>query len=93
MTVSLLTEEEAANALRVCSRTLRKARQAGQLPFIRIGRNVRYSESDLAKFIERSRECPSTNAPARRSGNTRSTTTVFDFEEARKEKASRKPGR
>lgn len=61
--IELLTEEEAAERLRVCCRTLRKARQSGDLSFHLIGRNVRYSESDLAKFIERSRVCPSTNAP------------------------------
>ena len=78
----LYTESEAADRLRVCSRTLRKARQTGDLPFVRIGRSIRYSDSDLAQFIERSRECLSTAAKAPRSGNTTSRSTVSDFAEA-----------
>ncbi|MED5546088.1 MAG: helix-turn-helix domain-containing protein [Pseudomonadota bacterium] len=89
---ALFTEQEAAQALKVCTRTLRKARQDGALSFVRIGRNVRYSEADLAQFIERSRECLSTSAPARRSGSTRSPSTVFDFEEVRAARGSAKRG-
>lgn len=88
--ITLMTEDEAAQALRLCAKTLRKARQQGELSFVRIGRNVRYSESDLAQFIERSRECLSTSAPARRSGNTRSRSTVLDFEEVRAKRTSAK---
>lgn len=84
----LLTEEQAAQALQVCGRTLRKARQQGALPYVRIGRTIRYTETDLTQFIERARECPSIDAKTPRSGNTRSRLTVFDFEEARAEKAS-----
>lgn len=87
----LLTEDQAAQALHVCARTLRKARQSGDLSFVRIGRTVRYSESDLAQFIERSRECLSTNARVRRSGNTRSRSTVLDFEEVRAKSIAGKP--
>lgn len=90
MSKLLLTEDEAAKALQVCGRTLRKARQEGSLPFIRIGRTIRYTETDLTQFIERARECPSIDAKTPRSGNTRSRLTVFDFEEARAEKASAK---
>lgn len=89
--ITLLTESEAAHSLQVCAKTLRKARQQGELSFVRIGRNVRYSESDLAQFIERSRECLSTNAPARRTGNTRSRSTVLDFEEVRAKRNGAKP--
>lgn len=84
----LLTEHEAADRLKVCARTLRKERQAGRLPFVRIGRSIRYAESDLAQFIERSRECPSIAAKAPHTGSTRSTSTVFDFEEARAKRKS-----
>jgi excisionase family DNA binding protein len=52
---ALLTEGEAAEALRICTRTLRKERQAGKLPYILIGRRVLYSPSDLETFIERAR--------------------------------------
>ena len=91
MTVlALLTEHEAAEALRVCTRTLRKARQDGQLNFVQFGRTIRYSQADLAAFIERNRVCPSTSGKARRTGNTRSASAVFDFEEARAARASGK---
>ncbi|WP_103727614.1 helix-turn-helix domain-containing protein [Novosphingobium sp. HII-3] len=85
-----MTEGEAAAALQICPRTLRKARQQGDLSFVRIGRNVRYSQSDIEQFIERSRECHSTSARAPRSGSTRSRSTVFDFEEVRARRASAK---
>lgn len=79
----LMTEREAAARLRLCPRTLRKARARGELHFVKYGRKILYSDSDLADFIERHRQCPSRNAKAPRSGNTRSRSTVFDFEEAR----------
>lgn len=47
----LLTELEAAELLRIHSKTLQKARQSGQLPFVRIGRCVRYMIPDLHAFI------------------------------------------
>jgi len=51
----LLTEQDAAATLKVCPRTLRKERQAGRLPYILIGRSVRYAPSDLEVFVQRSR--------------------------------------
>lgn len=58
----LLTETEAAEALKVCTRTLRKERQAGRLAYVLIGRAVRYTMDDLDRFIETAREirppCP-----------------------------------
>lgn len=53
---ALLTEAEAAQALSVCTRTLRKARQEGKLSYVLIGRSVRYTVSDLEAFIEASRQ-------------------------------------
>ena len=53
---ALLTEPEAAEALRVCTRTLRKARQDGKLSYVLIGRSVRYTMDDLQSFIEASRQ-------------------------------------
>ena len=87
---ALLTETQAAQHLKLCRRTLRKFRQEGSLPFVRLGRSIRYTETDLSLFIERSRECPSTSEKARRSGNTRSRSTVYDFEEVRAERANAK---
>ena len=67
----LLTETEAAECLRVCTRTLRKARQAGQLHYILIGRAVRYTLPDLESYIEQLRQvqpvCPPTQPTRRRS--------------------------
>lgn len=54
--VALLTEAEAAEALRVCTRTLRKARREGKLSYVLIGRAVRYTMRDLETFIEASRQ-------------------------------------
>lgn len=53
---ALLTENEAAEALRLCTRTLRKARQEGRLTYVLIGRAVRYTMSDLEQFIDNSRQ-------------------------------------
>lgn len=47
----LLTEDEAARALKLCKRTLRKARQQGDLAYVLIGRAVRYTLADLQEFI------------------------------------------
>lgn len=52
----LLTEGEAAEVLKLCTRTLRKARQHGKLTYVLIGRSVRYTMSDLEAFIEASRQ-------------------------------------
>lgn len=52
----LLTETEAAEALRLSARTLRKARTDGRLRYILIGRAVRYTMEDLESFIESLRQ-------------------------------------
>lgn len=87
---ALMTEPEAAEALKVCTRTLRKARQAGNLPFVRIGRNIRYTHDDLNHFIEKARECPSIPAKVPRSGGIHSPSTVTDFAEALAKRRSAK---
>ena len=53
---ALLTEQEAAEALRVCTRTLRQARKDGRLTYVLIGRCVRYTMDDLESFIAVSRQ-------------------------------------
>lgn len=52
----LLTEAEAAERLRLCQRTLRKARQEGLLHYVLIGRAVRYTVADLESYIEALRQ-------------------------------------
>ena len=52
----LVDEREAAEVLGLKIATLRRWRWAGSsLPFIRIGRAIRYSPSDLQAFIEAGR--------------------------------------
>src|SRR5687767_10816160 len=64
---SLLTETEAADALRVCARTLRRLRQRGEIRYVAITRRtVAYRPEDLAAFVEqRTRMCQD-STPTRR---------------------------
>jgi excisionase family DNA binding protein len=73
---ALLTEIEAAEALRVCPRTLRKARQEGKLSYVLIGRAVRYTADDLQGFIEASRQ---DRQPCQRRTNARKTGNIVPF--------------
>ncbi|HMO28438.1 helix-turn-helix domain-containing protein [Enterovirga sp.] len=51
----LLDEEEAARLLKVATGTLRNYRTRGQGPiFVKLGGSVRYRQSDLQDYIERS---------------------------------------
>ncbi len=51
----LLTRTEAAELLKVSPRTLHRLSNAGTLPIVRIGRQVRIHPDDLARFIEKAR--------------------------------------
>lgn len=73
LAVFLMTESEAADALRLCPRTLRKARQEGRLGYVLIGRAIRYSISDLESFVLAARQDnlvarPTSKGTARRGG-------------------------
>lgn len=59
---ALLTEAQAAEALQLCTRTLRKARQEGKLRYVKYGRAIRYSPEDIAQFIDGQR-CLETKTP------------------------------
>ena len=49
----LITGHEAAKILGLSEQTLRIHRiKGGGVPFVKIGRNVRYKESDLISYIE-----------------------------------------
>ena len=48
----LLTEREAASLLRISPRKLWEIRMQGQIPFVRIGRAIRYSRDELASWIQ-----------------------------------------
>lgn len=49
---SLLTDQEACQYLRIRPRQLYTWRVAGMIPFIRIGRSIRYRRSDLETLID-----------------------------------------
>jgi excisionase family DNA binding protein len=47
----LLTVDETATALKVCTRTVRRAIKSGELPAVRLGRQYRIRRRDLDLFI------------------------------------------
>ena len=49
----LLTSREAANALAISERTLFSLRKAGEIVAVQIGKSVRFSETELRRFIAR----------------------------------------
>ncbi len=49
---SLLTIEEAAERLGVTPRMIRRLTTSRRLPFVKVGRLVRFREVDLAEFVE-----------------------------------------
>ncbi|WP_181708602.1 helix-turn-helix domain-containing protein [Chthonobacter rhizosphaerae] len=48
---SLLKLADAADVLGVSIRTIRRLYEAGELPVVRVGRQIRVSPSDLNRFI------------------------------------------
>jgi excisionase family DNA binding protein len=52
-----LSEREAAERLGISRLTLWRARQRGEIAFLRIGRRVLYSESHLNDFEQRDERC------------------------------------
>lgn len=79
----LLTEAEAAQRLRVCTRTLRKARHSGLLHYVLIGRAVRYTLADLESYIDRLRQvqplCPPTTSTRRSTAPTKRRGEIVPF--------------
>lgn len=64
---ALLTEPEAAEHLRVSSRTLRRLRQAGAIRYVAVtSRSVAYRPEDLQAFIEQRSQTCDQRAPTRR---------------------------
>jgi excisionase family DNA binding protein len=64
----LLTEEEAAEALKLCPRTLRKLRQAGEIRYVALtGRKIAYRPEDCVAYVEsRVRQAEPTPVPRMR---------------------------
>jgi len=52
----LLSPRDAAKALSISEKTLYNYREAGEIPFVRIGRAVRYSPEALRQWIQRRSE-------------------------------------
>ena len=48
---TVLTSKEAAQALRVTTRTLQSYRDQGIIPFTQFGREVRYHDEDIQQFL------------------------------------------
>lgn len=48
----LLTEAETANLLGLCPRSLYSLRKRGDIPFVEIGKSIRYSVSHLNEWID-----------------------------------------
>ena len=51
--VELLTPGDVAAALKVSQRTVERMRRRGEIPFVRIGRQVRFRADDLAAYLAR----------------------------------------
>jgi excisionase family DNA binding protein len=52
---SYLTTKEVASLLRIAPQTLEKARSTGlgpQIPFVKVGRAVRYASTDVRAWVE-----------------------------------------
>lgn len=48
----LLSESEAARLLGLCPKTIYSLRKSGQLPFVQIGKSVRYALDSLREFVK-----------------------------------------
>jgi hypothetical protein len=82
----LMEEADAAAAIALSARTLRKLRNEGAVDFVKIGRRILYLREDLIDFAKRHRTCSSTDAKAPPTGGTRSPTGVVDIAAARKQR-------
>jgi excisionase family DNA binding protein len=67
----LWKEVEVARYFDVSVETVRRARRAGALPYTRIGRKIRYTEADIAAYLETQR-CGSISSPVEKRASTRS---------------------
>lgn len=72
----LLTDQEACNHLRIRQRQLYTWRMQGAIPFIRIGRSVRYRLSDLEAAIDAQRVVMTGAGNCRKPANPDQTATI-----------------
>ena len=84
------TKEE-AQRLNMSPKTLRKLARNGEIRFVLVGNRMNFTDEDEQEFIERRRQaCALSNEKARHTGNTISSSTVFDFQALRKKRAAEK---
>ncbi|WP_081504249.1 helix-turn-helix domain-containing protein [Sphingomonas sp. PAMC 26621] len=91
--MTLLTPEEAAARIHVCTKTLRQLRRDGHIRYIAISdRVIRYRPEDCDDFIEgrvrKAPECQSTSRKTRRTSNSTSSGKVVAFSERQAAKAN-----
>lgn len=60
----LWVRAEAAAFLRKPTSWLRYAERHGLVPFVRVGRQIRYRQEDLEAWVERSRAAPTSGTQA-----------------------------
>ncbi len=86
---ALLTEAEAAEALKVCTRTLRRLRQSGSIRYVSVTpRTILYRPEDLHAFIEQRTKICHDHTPTRnvRTNRKRQDQTVVSFTARRLER-------
>ncbi|WP_081476885.1 helix-turn-helix domain-containing protein [Sphingomonas sp. PAMC 26605] len=91
--MTLLTPEEAAERIHVCTKTLRQLRREGHIRYVAItDRVIRYRPEDCDEFIEgrvrKAPECPSTSRKTRRTSTSTSSGKVVAFTARQAAKAS-----
>ena len=93
-----LTLEEAADALEMSPRELRREVKAGKIHYVLRGGSERrklrrFLEVDLVGYLEaqRKQECPSTPARNPRSSGRNSKSTVYDFASLREKLTGERP--
>jgi len=96
----LITPADAARQLAISEKQLRELTAAGKIRYVNIGNGEkretrRYTQQDLASFVEArsNQQCRSTGAPAKRSTRSTSGTVVIDFQDRRAARLGAKPKR
>ncbi len=80
----LMTEEQAAQWLACCTRTLRALRNEGKITYVRLKSGIRYTLGDLQAYVESQRTCRSISEKVPPTTKCRSQSpVVLDFEDLR----------
>ncbi|WP_083937517.1 helix-turn-helix domain-containing protein [Sphingomonas sp. PR090111-T3T-6A] len=82
--MELLTPQQAAKRLHVCTKTLRQLRREGSIRYVAItDRKIRYRPEDCDEFVasraRKAPECPSTSRKTRRISTSTSSGKVVAF--------------